>query len=90
MRFEIIEAIEEYYKDDEELLIDCLVYLSNIDMNDKEYRHLSYLAQDRLEDMEVCSCCGAKLEPYTYEEHHTELFGCPIEYITELRCPNCD
>lgn len=85
MNFEIIEAIEEYYKDDEDILVDCLVYLSK-----NHNKKLSYLAQDKLEEMDRCSECGSKLVPHTYEEHHTELFGNPIEYITELVCTNCN
>lgn len=83
MRFEVIEAIEEYYKDDKDMLVECLVYLAH-----NENKNLAYLAQDKLEKMDRCCECGALLEPYTYEEHHTELCGSPIEYITEMLCPN--
>ena len=29
MKYEILEAVTEYYKNEEDLMADCLVYLSN-------------------------------------------------------------
>lgn len=87
MRYEVIEAIMEHFNNDEDTMVECLVYLSNL--SEKDVKSLSYGAQDALEGMDRCCDCGSKLYAYTWEERHTELDGNPIEYLTELRCPNC-
>lgn len=84
MFYEIKDALESYYSDDTETLIDCLRYLSSIDKNNHSK------CADIAYDLGYCIDCGSKLVEHEYEEHHTELFGCPTEYILELLCPKCD
>lgn len=84
---EIVEALEQYYNKDEEAYVECLLFLLKLCTETDTKCDSIYNA---FEDMERCCDCGNKLIPYTYEERHTELFGSPIEYITELVCPNCD
>lgn len=58
MRIEVLEALKEYYKDNEEILIDCLRYLEE----DNEVFEMGY-----------CSECGTKLIEFHYKEYHSEV-----------------
>ena len=85
MHHEVIEAVCEYYKDDEDALADCLVYLSSL-----KCLSLAVHAQVQLDAMGRCAVCGCKLERYTHRELHTELDEPCYETLTEIYCPNCD
>lgn len=86
MSEEIVEAIKEYYKDEEETAVDCLLYLA-----ETKVLPLGYVVYRNLERMGRCTKCGNKLEPYTYNQYHDELDEPPmVETITELCCPQCD
>ena len=86
MKYEILEAITEYYKDDEDLMADCLVYLSKITPSD-----FSYSCLDELVKRDRCVNCGSKLVEYSYKEYHPEIEGdIKFEVVRELACPNCD
>ena len=86
MHNEVIEAVCEYYKDDEDTLADCLVYLSSL-----KVLSLAVHAEIELDNMGRCSTCGCKLETYTHQEYHTEVDEPPFyETLTEVYCPNCD
>ena len=71
MRYEILEALKEYYKDNINVLIDCLSYLKE---------------DDEITDMGYCSECGAKLITISYREYHPEVdayetlydIACPV------------
>lgn len=83
---EIIDAILETYKDDEEIAVDCLLYLAAM-----KTLPMGYVVYRKLEKMGRCTQCGTKLQEYTYIEQHDELDEPPIrEVITDLYCPQCD
>lgn len=78
MRYEILEALEEFYKNDEEILVDCLRALGE---------------DDRVFKMGYCPNCGAKLISVSYREYHSEVDAyeilsetvCPeCEYFNEV------
>lgn len=85
MHNEVVEAVVEYYKDDDDIEADCLVYLSSL-----KCLPLTYTADTALESMGRCSVCGCKLERYVHRELHTELDEPCYETLTEVYCPNCD
>ena len=58
MRYEILDALEEFYKNDEEVLVDCLRALEE---------------DDRVFEMGYCPNCGAKLISVNYREYHSEV-----------------
>lgn len=81
MRLEIIEAVTEYYKEDEDILTGCLAYLSNVPF-------FGVYTDDELESRGRCKSCGTKLIEYTYQEYHSEVDA--YEDRCELVCPECD
>lgn len=85
MHDEVIEAVLEYYKDDEETAVDCLIYLSSL-----KCLPLAVHAEVAIDSMGRCPVCGCKLERYTHRELHTELDEPCYETLTEVYCPNCD
>lgn len=86
MHHEVIEAVVEYYKDDEELMAQCLAYLHSI-----RVFSLACCAAIKLQDMGRCPRCGCKLGKCTHKEYHSEVDEPPrYEIITEEYCPECD
>lgn len=79
---EIIEAIVEYYKDDD-MITDLLLWLIHGN-KDK----LDYACEKELLKMNRCPNCGDRMETMTHLEYHDEVDA--TEYITELYCPTCD
>lgn len=67
MRYEILEALEEFYKNDEEVLIDCLRYLEE----DDEVFQRGY-----------CPNCGTELIAISYREYHPEVDAYETLYET--------
>ena len=86
MKYEIIEAIREYYKDDESTIVDCLSWLSTGNLLE-----LVDVARDELISMNYCPYCGNKLQVFTYREYHPEVDE-PMQFEerAEMCCPNCD
>lgn len=84
MSFEILEAIEDKFKDDEEILVDCLTYLANF----KDKTIIEYKASNVLEKMNRCPHCGTKYEVMYYREYHPEVDA--YEDMADMYCPNCD
>lgn len=76
---ELYDALKEYYKDDEDILVDCLLYLSDMGVSS---------ADDRLSDMGRCLNCGNKLEFCWHREYHSEINA--YEDICDVYCPSCD
>ena len=84
MSLEVIEAIEEKFKNDEEILVDCFMYLLNT-VNDNK---LSFKISTALEKMDRCPYCGTKFEVMQYREYHPEVDA--YEDMADMYCPNCD
>ena len=86
MHDEVIEAVVEHYSHNQDLAVDCLLYLASL----KDMR-LAYAATRELEGMERCPECGSKLESYTHQVYHSEIDEPPYyEPVTEVYCPRCD
>lgn len=85
MEYEIVKAIESTYKDDKDLIKDCLYYLNKVCNS----TILNRAIEDWFDENEYCIHCGCKLETKMYEEIHTELDGNPTETIQEIFCPYC-
>ena len=86
MKYEIIDAIREHYKDDESMAVDCLSWLSTGNLLE-----LVEVARDELISMNYCPYCGSKLQIFTYREYHPEVDE-PMQFEerAEMCCPNCD
>lgn len=78
---EIMDALTDFYNNDEDIISDCVMWLNR---NCKNF-HSSWI-----ENNNRCERCGMKLEEYNYKEYYSEIDGTPIEEISELLCPNCD
>ena len=87
---EVLEAIEEYFKNDEDVLTDCWLYLESLADDKKKVNQLVVNAENKLYDMGRCPNCGSPMQTYKYLEPHTELDGCPMEEMYEKYCPDCD
>lgn len=86
MKYDIIKAVTEYYKNDEDIMADCLIYLKNTTPMD-----FGLLCVDRLLSKHRCVNCGCKMIEHTYQEYHPEIEGdIRFETMRELVCPNCD
>lgn len=86
MHDEVIEAVCNYYEDDQDTAADCLLYLATL-----KCLPLAVHAQVQLDAMGRCTTCGSKLESYTHQVYHSEVDEPPqYETVTEIYCPNCD
>ena len=86
MHNEVVEAVLGYYDSNQDIAVDCLLYLASL----KDMR-LAYAATRELEVMERCTECGCKLESYTHQVYHSEVDEPPqYEQVTEIYCPRCD
>lgn len=84
MYYEVVEAITTYYRKDQDMIADCLVYLKNV-VND---RKMESEIEDTLSFMDRCENCGKKLEVAIHREYHSEVDCC--ETISIPYCPDCD
>ena len=83
MHDEVVEAVLGYYDSNQDLAVDCLLYLASL----KDMR-LAYAATRELEAMTRCPECGSKLESYTHLVYHPEVDEPPCyEPVTEVYCP---
>lgn len=82
---EIIEALESYYCDEKDLLVDCIVYLKKSIYRQED----AGLLEEWLDKHDRCSNCGEPLEHYTYKEYHNEVDNNSYEIRTEKICPFC-
>ena len=86
MHDEVVEAVVDYYDSNQDVVVDCLLYLASL----KDMR-LVYAATRELEAMNRCPECGSKLESYTHMVYHSEVDEPPCyEPVTEVYCPRCD
>ena len=69
MSTEILDSICDMYKEDEELVVTCLMYLYQTSNDDK----LRYNIVEIMNDMNRCIECGDKLTYYEFQEYHPEL-----------------
>ena len=86
LSIELIEAIKEYYKDDEDLQTDILLWLSHLD--EKQQDKLIRNCECELDSMGRCMRCGQPLEVMYYKEYHSEVNA--YETLSDIYCPNCD
>lgn len=88
---EIIDAINEYFKDDEVIKADCLLFLAHIDKIDKDViTRMGGMAFGELEKMDRCVECGEKLVECEYKVTHWGIDGNPVEKHSITLCPNCE
>lgn len=81
--YEIIEAIESYYKNDEDMIADCMVWLSDAPLKGMSpFWHW-------LDNHNRCDRCGSKLKQRAYKEPHTEIGNGVYETLYEWYCPEC-
>lgn len=90
MSYEIIEAIEQAFGDNADLMIDCFLYLTALHENQDFCNQLKQIAEDRLDKINVCPKCGTVMQYSTWKEPHTELGINVYEEMSERYCPNCD
>ena len=87
MSDEIIEAVHLMYEDDPQLESDCMLFLSKLNGNSREFRRMGGLASDRLVDMGRCIECGSIIEC----QHKIVFDLARGEYYPDvyLCCPEC-
>lgn len=83
---EIIDLICDEWRDDEQLVIDALVYLYNTTTDDKIIEQIEMVCKD----YGYCPDCGNKLSIYEWCETHTELEYNNQEWFSCQMCPYCD
>lgn len=83
MLYEIIEAIESYYNNDEDMIADCILWLSNA-----KYKGMNPFWR-WLDEHNRCERCGSKLKQRKHKEPHSELDGKWYETLYEWYCPEC-
>ena len=69
MHDEVVEAVLGYYDSNQDIAVDCLLYLASL-----KYIRLAYAATRELEAMERCPECGSKLESYTHLVQYATLY----------------
>lgn len=82
MSYEIIEAIEAYYKNDEDMIADCMLWLL--------YGTDRANVWQWLVDHDRCDVCGSKLKQRAYKEPHNEIGNGVYETLYEWYCPECE
>lgn len=82
---EIVEAIIYYYKDEKDVLVDCLLDLMKL----KNFK-LSSVCANELEKMNRCSNCGCEMQLHTHKEWYNEVDPPCYEIVKDKFCPNCD
>ena len=87
MYSEIIEALEEHYKYDEEILIDCMLYLQETTKADK-FAQLDIF--NWFVSHNICPNCGTKFVEHSWNEYHPYGDTYVTEHMTEMACPICD
>jgi hypothetical protein len=83
---EIIDLICDDWNNDEQLVIDALVYLYNTTTDDKMIEQIEMVCKD----YGYCPDCGNKLSTYEWWETHTELGYNNQEWFSCQMCPCCD
>ena len=83
---EIIDLICDDWNDDEQLVIDALVYLYNTTTDNKMIEQIEMACKD----YGCCPDCGNKLSTYEWYEIHTELEYDNKEWFNCQLCPCCD
>lgn len=92
---ELIEVLHEAFEDNPAEEAYVMAALANLSIQDKA--ELSSRARWRLEEMDRCIHCGAKLRYKVYYEPHSEIayradsvILIPQEKMTMEYCPNCE
>ena len=83
--YEVIEAVEEYYKNDEDMIAYCLSYLRKFSNENDEF-----MLAEELRRIGRCPLCGGKLKEFIYKEYHPEIEGDnKFEIMHDVYCPEC-
>ena len=82
MEYEIIDAIESYYKGDIEIQKDIVMWLKKFSK--------SAVLDDWLETNGFCPNCGSELDVIEVKEYHPEVDFDNTEYLYFKTCPKCD
>lgn len=85
MLSEVIEAIETYFCDDKDVMVDCILYLLNATSREKDVAQL----EKWLMDHHRCYHCGSELAQSEYREYHPECGYGVYETLYEEYCPEC-
>lgn len=85
---DIIRAIHLMYEDEPETEINCYRYIVRLGgLKDKFYTQaLTQAGQNALYEMQICSCCGERLQRQRIVDRYDE-FG--TVYVDVLYCPKC-
>lgn len=86
MSTEILDSICDTYKDDSELVVECLRFLYYNTTNET----LGSQIVDILSDIGYCVECGSRLLTYNFSEFHNELDRSDEETLVAEYCPICD
>jgi hypothetical protein len=84
---EIIDLICDDWENDEQLVIDALVYLYNTTTDDKMIEQIEMVCKDYYG---CCPDCCNKLSTYEWCETHTELEYNNQEWFSCQMCSCCD
>lgn len=82
---EIIEAVETYFCDDKDIIVDCMLYLKNATARVEDLNTVNKW----FDDNNRCRVCGSEMESTTIKEPHYEVGSDVYENLTEFFCPNC-
>ena len=81
MEYEILDAIESYYKGDIEIQKDIVMWLKKFSK--------SAVLDNWLEMNGFCPNCGSEFDVIEVKEYHPEVDFNNIEYLYFKTCPNC-
>lgn len=85
MKYEILEALVEFYKEEQDVLVDCLLWLKD----NVEDDNMSLAVDKVLTENHLCIQCGGKMEYTEYKEIHEELEFDNIETLGMEICSVC-
>lgn len=86
MFYEVLDAIEDFYKTDEEIQADCILWLKQITNDVKTQVH----CDEWLDKHHRCPKCGTVLQTYNYRQPQPYQEGIVYEDMSEEFCPYCD
>lgn len=82
---EIIEAVETYFCDDKDIIVDCMLYLKNATARVEDLNTINKW----FDDNNRCRVCGSEMDSVAIKEPHYEIGPNVYENLTEFYCPCC-